>query len=139
ALCGRVYCTLPSHPDCAQPQDHGVVPGMARHAAAARDQRSRALLCRPSNDVRRALARSAYRPERTAARLVLSRRSAYREHLASGARTLFVAALMVVAMELRSAEREGGAPKNAARIRRTPVLQAENQADDALPSRPGLA
>src|SRR6516165_10921060 len=96
--------------------------GRPRSRATARSQRGarngsarcggevrvrRALLCRPSDDVRRALARSAYRPERTAARLVLPRRSAYREHLASGARTLFVATLMAVAMELRSVEREG--------------------------------
>src|SRR5262249_1361517 len=99
--------TLPGGPDCAQSQDHGVVPGVARHAAAARGQRSRALLCRPSDDVRRALARSAYRPERTAERVGFSRRSPYPEQLAPGARTLCVAALLAVAMELRSVEREG--------------------------------
>src|SRR6516165_12667007 len=113
ALCGRVRHAFQGGPDCSQPQDHGVVPGMARHAAAARDKRDRALLCRPSDDVRRALAQSAYRPERTAAWLVLSRRSAYREHLAPRARTLFVAALLAVAMELRSVERERPAERGA--------------------------
>jgi hypothetical protein len=52
------------------PQDHGVVPGVARDPAPAR---GRALLCRSSDDVRCALARYRYRPEREPIRLVLPR------------------------------------------------------------------
>src|SRR5215472_11781853 len=113
ALYGRVRHALSGRPDRAQPQDHGVVPGVARHARAARDERGRALLCRPSDDVRRAVARSASRPKRTAARVVLSRRPAYREHLARWTRALFVAALLAVAVELRYVERERAEERGA--------------------------
>src|SRR6516162_2356152 len=104
---------------------------MARHAAAARDKRDRALLCRPSDDVRRALARSAYRPERRPGWCYLGDpRTANTSPPGLARYSSLRSWLSQWSYDLSNAK---GA-NNAARIRRTPVLQVVNQADDAVPA-----
>jgi hypothetical protein len=102
----RVCPAFPGGPDRPQPQNDRVVPGAARRAARLRHERGRTLLRRAPNDVRRAMARPLHRPERPAARLVLSRRSTGRQHLARRARAILIAALLALAVELRSVKRE---------------------------------
>ena len=124
---------FPRRAACAQPQDHRLVPGAARPCGGAERRRDGARLRRPPHDVRRALDRSGGRPERPQARTgaisairapSTPRRPGWRDtrHLRSW--------LSQWSYDLSNAK----GPDNAARIRRVPVLQIENQADDAVPA-----